>query len=177
MKQTLKILGLLLAILPFVTGIGCTPEKKEKKILKDKEGNFEIAVPAAWEEESDLNDMAEVQTGHRSSDMFAIVLVDNKADLHEVDLQKHSDITRTSLENSLKAVNESEPKQLTIDGKPALQYEIRGAYGSTNLIYLHTTIEGSNRYYQIVAWTTPSRWEKNRSTLEKITEYFHEIKP
>ncbi len=156
--------------------IGCKAKSKEPKVIKSTDGTFQVLVPGGWSDEKGLNDNADLQAGHRSSQMFVIVLGEGKQDLEEgMTVDQHSEITRNSLLAGVKSPAISEEKRLTIDGKPALQFEIRATVDHIKIIYLHTTVEALNNFYQILAWTVPSQWEKNKDTLMKVTEKFHEL--
>lgn len=168
-----------LAILLLFAGLltsGLACRRSAKKIITSSDERFQITVPGGWVKETSLHKDAELQASHRGTNMYMIILAENKADLADMNLQKHSEITRKGLEESLKDPKESEPVSLVIDGKPAVQYEIRGVKDNLNIIYLHTTVESPTHFYQILAWTIPSTYQKDPNTLKKITGYFHEIK-
>lgn len=155
----------------------CPSKKVKTKTLMDVEETFEITVPGGWKEQDGLNDRADLQAGARIANLFVIVLVESKEDLDNISLEGHSDLTRLALMDSLTNIDQSEPKHLMIDKKPALQYEIRGTMDHVKIVYLHTTVESPTRFYQILAWTIPSRWRKDQGTLKKVTNYFRELKP
>jgi hypothetical protein len=90
-------------------------------------------------------------------------------------LVKHSGLTRDGLMEGLSSAEYSGPEKLTVDGKPAIRYIIRGAFDNTNIVYLHTTVEGANNYYQILAWTIKSGYQKNSAELLQVVEGFKEV--
>lgn len=150
--------------------------KNETRVIKSIDGRFQMTVPGGWKEDRTLHEDAELQASHRGSNMYVIVLAEPKEDLHEMTLQRHSDITRDGLKESIVLQEETGPTELTIDGFPAIQYVIRAAKEHVNIVYLHTTVESPTHFYQILAWTIPSRYQKDPETIRKVTEYFHEIK-
>lgn len=168
-----KIFGFLALLVYLVTA--CHSQAPKSKVITDAAHTFQLTVPAGWELKSDLNDQADLQAGSFLASLYVIVIKGDKRDMSGMTLEKHSQTTREFLVEKLSEVDTSEPKHLTIDGKPALQYEIRGVLDNTRIVYLHTTVESSTHFYQIVAWTLPTRWEKDHETLEKVTEYFKEL--
>ncbi len=175
-SRRLKPIALFLSLFALVC-FGTACQKVEKKDILSLDKKYQITVPGAWEEEKSLHEKADIQAAHRPSNVFVIVLSEGKEDFEGMTIQKHSDITRSSLQESLKDPQEIGPKSTTINGYPALQYEIRGVFdGYLKVVYLHTTVETPNHFHQILGWTTASNFEEKRSTLEKIAAYFREVK-
>lgn len=173
-KKFKIILQFLPLLIPVFFCASC--QKVEKKDILSLDKKFQITVPGAWEEEKSLHEKADIQAAHRPSNVFVIVLTESKEDFDGMTVQKHSDLTRGSLMESLKDSQETGPKTLAINGYPALQYEIRGVFdGYLKVAYLHTTVETPNHFHQILVWTTASAFDKNRPTFEKIAGYFREV--
>ncbi|HET9223183.1 MAG TPA: thioredoxin family protein, partial [Roseiflexaceae bacterium] len=70
----------------------------------------------------------------------------------------------------------SAPRSLTIHGRSAIQYEIHGTYGNVNYMYVLTHVDGTQNYYEVVAWTVESKAEANRAALQQVSESFQEGK-
>ncbi|HKY63611.1 MAG TPA: hypothetical protein VJR29_09345 [bacterium] len=169
------ILGLPL-LLCLLT-LGCGPREKgpaTRKIVS-ADGHFEITVPGGWKEEKSLNDSADLQASHRPSEMYIVVLSEPKADLDEMTLEGHSKLTRQALIDGVKKPQLSPAFAMKVGDMAALQYEIRGSMDGVNIVYLHTTAESPNYFHQILAWTVPSRFEKNKETLQKVIAMFREV--
>lgn len=136
------------------------------------DGKARLRVPRNWSELRDLNDAAEVQAGNRGKEEFIIVLSETKADFDDMTLQKHHQITRDGIVEKLKNATAGAVTNLTIDGRPALQDEIGGTQEGTNIVFLHTTLEGTESFHQILAWTSKSRWDQQKEKLREITRSF-----
>lgn len=158
-------------------GGACEKYAAKSKVMKDDGETFQITVPAGWNKKDDLNESADLQAGHRLASLYVIVIKDSKEDMPGMSIEDHSAITRETLMESLSDTKLSQPQYLTIDNKQALQYEIRGIIDKIKIVYLHTTVESPSHFYQIVAWTLPSRWEKTHATLRQVTENFRELPP
>lgn len=109
-----------------------------------------------------------------SEENYLIVLSDAKADLKNLNLEDHAKLTRGFIEKAIKVSSISEGKSLQINGKPAIQYEIKGEVNGMNIVYLHTTVETDNYFHQILAWTLPSQFVRNEPILEAAIESFQE---
>lgn len=144
----------------------------DAKEIVSADGNARLKVPRDWSELKDLNNAAQIQAGNRLKEQFVLVLSENKADLDDVTLQKHHQITRDAMLQKMKNSSASEPVETTINGEPALQDEISGTQEGTNIVFLHTTVEDENGFHQILAWTSKSRWDAQKEKLREVTRTF-----
>ena len=87
-------------------------------------------------------------------------------------LQRHHQITRDAMLKKMTNASAIEPVELTINGQAALQDEISGTQEGTNIVFLHTTVEGDKHFHQILAWTSKSRWDEHKEKLREVTELF-----
>lgn len=170
-----KILGLSLLLCLLALACGQKQSGPATRKLVSADGRFEITVPGGWKEEKSLNDSADLQASHRPSEMYIVVLSEPKTDLDEMTLEGHSKLTRQALIDGVKKPQVSPAFALKVGDMAALQYEIRGSMDGVNIVYLHTTAESANYFHQILAWTVPSRFEKNKETLQKVVGNFREV--
>jgi hypothetical protein len=143
-------------------------------------GQIQVTLPSGWKKATGLNERAELEVSNAPQNMYLIVLSESKATFQknqqDISLPKHSEITRGILVKSLTKVQTIGPKNLTINGSNALQYEILGVSGNLDIAYLHTTIETANNYHQMIAYTSQSEFSKNRSEMEEVINSFQEVK-
>ena len=74
----------------------------------------------------------------------------------------------------------SEPVQTAtnvteVNGKDAVQYEIRGQVDGTAVVYLHTTVRGDENYYQVVGWTRADAFNRYRDELQQVITSFRGV--
>jgi cytochrome c biogenesis protein ResB len=181
---TTKKVLLSLALLTLTLG-GCNQATKtvsttSSSAYVSENGQIQVNLPSSWNKTQGLNEKADLQVANTSKNMFLIVLSESKEDFKkagkELDLQKHSDITRGILLKNLTNGKESQPKSLTVNGKPAIQYEITGTVEKLNVAYLHTTVETDKNYQQILAYTSQDDFTKNRPEMEEVINSFQEVK-
>lgn len=65
--------------------------------------------------------------------------------------------------------------ELTINGIPAVQNELRGKQYGILYIHLCTTLKGDGGYYFIETFTRDAWYKKHRETMHQITRSFREI--
>ncbi len=161
---------------------GCFPGKKflgdsnkPPKVINSSDGMSQISIPDNWIVEKELKADAELQASNRADEMYVIVLSESKSDFAaNVTLDNHAELTRGIVLGNLKSPQSTTPVKMTINGRQAVQNEIRGTMDNVNLVYLHTTVETPKYFHQIVAWTLPSRFDKNRATLQEVIQSFKE---
>jgi hypothetical protein len=124
----------------------------------------------------ELNKQATLQVGYESKGMYLIVITDAKAEVDDLTLEKHHQLTRDRMLRKMKNASATEPVPLTIDGHPALQDELRGTENNTNVVFLHTTVDDGDHFQQILAWTLKSRWEQQNQSLREIIGTFRSEK-
>jgi len=168
MKMTACLLALC-AVIP--AAMAQAPDK----VVVASDKRSQITVPASWDT-LQLNEAAEIQVGNETDEAYLIVLTEIKEDLAGWNLEKHSRVTLGKLLSSLSFPAVTGPKPMTIDGHPAVQYEIRAASGGRNIFYLHTTIDGGALFSQVLAWTLPSHLDAVRPQLVKAVGTYHEVK-
>jgi len=166
-----KICLLVLCALLFVGAC----KKASKKVLLSSDERFEIAVPGGWKSETNLHEDAQVQASHQFSNQFLLVIGEDKGDFDDLNLDEYCDITIEGMKERLKKPNVGDPIPLVIDKKMAIQREVAGVIDHLKVIYLHTCIESPKYFYQIISWTTATKFKKYRENFEKIAAYFKEF--
>ncbi|NER78098.1 MAG: hypothetical protein F6K42_00685 [Leptolyngbya sp. SIO1D8] len=148
-------------------------------VLANEELEIELTLPSTWIEETRLHEAAELQASDVAQQLYIIVLTEGDRSLTRLGLQENAEIYRNLLINRLETDGQFEEQSVTdvafIGNNFANQYEIRGRVGeNAPVVYLHTTVVTEQRYYQIVAWTTPEQYDIYKSELQNITATFRE---
>ncbi|MBD2071559.1 hypothetical protein H6F93_29260 [Leptolyngbya sp. FACHB-671] len=145
-------------------------------VLVGLDGQSQLTLLNGWVEDRELHESAEIQASKRGSEEYVIVLSENKADFENLTIEQHSEITRGLLVESLTDPEITGPTDVTTVGSnPAVQYEIQGTIEGINVAYLHTTVETPTKYHQILAWTLPSSFERNKPELQQVIQGFKEV--
>jgi hypothetical protein len=145
----------------------------EKQEIASDDGKIKVTVSGMWTKLPELNKQATLQVGYKSKEMYLIVITDTKAAVGDLTLEQHHQLTRDRMLQKLKNAWASESVPLTIDGHPAVQDELSGTKDGTKVVFLHTTVDDSDHFRQILAWTLKSRWQQQNKMLREITRSFH----
>jgi hypothetical protein len=142
--------------------------------LTSSDGKTQITLPSGWKQEQDLNSQAKLQAANRAEEVYIIVISENKQDFQDINLEKHSELTRGLFLKNLTNPQVTGPTPVTIEGNRGVQYELKGGINNINAAYIHTTLETPKNYHQIVAWTLQSRLDQNRSQLQQVIQSLRE---
>ena len=148
---------------------------EQKQIVSD-DSRLKITTSGFWVQRTDLNKRASLQASRKDKELYVIVLSDPKSNVPEATLEQRHQTTRDHMLKEMTNATATGPVSVTIDGHPALQDEITGTEKGIVLTFLHSTVDGGDTYYQILAWTLKSRWAANKSELGEITNSFHSEK-
>lgn len=164
MKQLSCLIILLFTI---AVATGCDPAGSSGPAsFTSNDGSVTVNTPAGWSN-YDSHDDGDLEIGNVSNDCYFLLLSENRSD-YAGTLQEHSDDTRSMLLQGATNVTQTGPKQLTINGFPAIQYNISATVDRLNIVYLHTTIQTNEKYHQTLAWTSASGFTKHESELQAI---------
>ncbi|NEQ45200.1 MAG: hypothetical protein F6K00_17215 [Leptolyngbya sp. SIOISBB] len=146
-------------------------------VLVDDETDIQITLPESWVENTSLHDSAELQAADTANELYVIVLAEDSPALMRLGLQDNAARYRALIQDQMAIYEGENPTEVAfIDDDFASQYEIRGSLeGDIPVVYLHTTVVTQQRYYQIVAWTSPQQYDAYRSEMQTITATFQEI--
>ena len=146
-------------------------------VLTSPDGRFQLTVPGDWQKETQLNEQASIQASNRGREIYVILLSESKSDFaDEMTLDRFTSATRSKMMAGVRSAQSAEPTPTTINGNPALQYEIRGVIEGLNAVYLNTTVETPEHYHQIITWTLPSRLEQHKGTLLEVARSFKDVR-
>ena len=132
----------MIALLLFVV-IGCKSLQSLGKptVLANKDGKFQLTVPAGWHEDSTLNAEADIKASNRLKEQYVIVLTESKKDFsNDMTLDKFTDITRKAMIAKMTSAESTEPAPVAINGSAGRQYELQGELNSVRLAYVITGV-------------------------------------
>ena len=159
-------------------GIQAQNIENESTVLQNVETGIELTIPPAWSQDIRLHDSAELQASDVDKELYIVVVAEEDKTLNRLGLQENAAQYRQLLINQLDSFQGQVPTEVAFVGEEnfANQYEIRGTVeDDIPVVYLHTTVVTENRYYQVVAWTTPEQYTAYKSELQGITDTFREM--
>lgn len=146
------------------------------KTITSSDGALEFKVPSSWSKQTDLNQAAALQAGDRDREAYGVVIEDPREPFKNMDLGKFADTEMQKLVTRRGLVNLTGPKLVVIDGKQAVQYQIKGSFDEIELVYLYTFIETPDRFLKVITWSLADKFDKNKPVLEDVTTSVRQLK-
>lgn len=135
-----------------------------------------LTIPGHWKALEKLSQTAIIKAGNPSQEEYLMVLIEPKENFDEkMTLKEYADRVTDKVIDSLDDGSKEQVKEFEINGLKAIEYKIYGTSKHVKLIYIHTTVEGKNRYYRIVGWTLPSNADSALETIRQTAATFVEL--
>lgn len=151
---------------------GCGPGEPQSITSSDSVSS--ITIPGNWDTNLPLNAEACIEVGNMFAEQYVAVITESKSDFPAgTTLKDYSEETRGF---TISASNGSptSPKSVNINGMPGLRVEIKGIIDGLPIIYFHVSVEGTNHFHQVIAWTLTDLEDENRDVLNSVIRSFKE---
>ena len=156
-----------------VESITTAPLSGDSQLVENTTENLRITVPNTWETVDLLRPDADIYVADQEADLYVLVLADGKDTLvGDFSLEDNSSQYRRILARQLNQPVQTVTNVTNVNGKDAVQYEIRGQLDGTSVVYLHTTVRGDENYYQVVGWTRADEFNARRNELLEVITSF-----
>jgi hypothetical protein len=111
-----------------------------------------------------------------SQNKFLLTIQDSKASMNDnLSLKDYSDIiikqTSSSLNNAIILAS----RDIKIDGKDAMQFELSGEVSSYKVVYMITIINAEKYFYDIFEWTGQGEFDAAKGDFKTIASSFKEV--
>jgi hypothetical protein len=185
MKPAIKKLVPALLVMSFTLGCSLFNQMKKQaeadkktQVITATDNKSELTVPGSWEKQSGLNNEAAIQVANLIGGQYAIVITESKKDLgSDITLQQFADAVKENTTKNVLIQNVvmSEPKPITINGYPAVQFESNGTAAGIKLNWIYTLINAPKNYHQVITWSLAAKYEQNKPVLLEVANSFKEI--
>ncbi|GAA1024245.1 hypothetical protein Aple_097770 [Acrocarpospora pleiomorpha] len=146
---------------------------RSRKVVTAADKSAQVTVPNDWKP-YELNPIGKIELVDPKVTQYLLVLSQPREDF-DVDLKGLAELSIDELSTSMDVTRQSEPKSLTINGSPALEYEFDLTLNGLKFVYWMTVIEGAQNYHRVMTWTFASNADRDRPALRRITQSFKGI--
>jgi hypothetical protein len=143
--------------------------------FKSKDGKFQLTAPRNWSTATSLNAEASIEA--EGPEGYVILLTDTKEDLSDASIERYATSRAETIIKKLEGGNMGPAMEMTVNGRRAVQRELRGSTKNVNVMYLLTVIDTPQHLHQVLAWSTKSKFPTSRPVLASISSTFVEIAP
>ena len=155
----------------FIWAAACTADART---LYSDDGISELSVPEHWEVSPHLSQTAVLRATDPRNEAYLVVNSYLPDEINPRPLAKQAeDLSRAMLEG-LENAQISPPRKLTIQARPAIEYEITGRLGDIRLSYLSTVVEGRTAIHHLIAWPLAEGSQADREAQRELVASFRE---
>ena len=155
----------------FMWAAACTADART---LYSDDGISELSVPEHWEVSPHLSQTAVLRATDPRNEAYLVVNSYLPDEINPRPLAKQAeDLSRAMLEG-LENAQISPPWKLTIQDRPAIEYEITGRLGDIRLSYLSTVVEGRTAIHHLIAWPLAEGSQADREAQRELVASFRE---
>lgn len=141
------------------------------------DGTCEVRVPEDWSKADNIDGAGTIKIEDSGEKAFLQVVSESKADFAD-------DMTAEGYGRLLADYLETSPTfsdvvitpftTLEVNSLPAVQFEVEATVSGVKVHYLNTYVEGNSHFFQIVSWTSQSRFEESKQSLLEAAASFRE---
>ncbi|MBG0827121.1 hypothetical protein HS041_05020 [Planomonospora sp. ID67723] len=149
------------------------PAVQDGRTVTSTDGKSQLTIPNDWETLSLLAE-ADVQVGNQVKEQYLMVITEDQASF-DLDLAGYAKLVIDQMQTKLTNTSAGEPQQLTVNGAPAIQYELHGTAQGVRITYWVTLVEGAKDFHQVLTWTLETRGEEHGPLLRDVTATFKDL--
>lgn len=164
----------IIAFLAAATFACATPVPPTLHTVFSDDGTSELAVPESWYERPDFGRTASLRVAEAEREIYLLVNSYFPDEYDPMPLEEFTKRVTMQLAKNLTDARMSGPRQLAVNGRPAVEYEFSANLDDTRLAYLSTAVEGRHARHHLIAWTSAERWGSNRDGIRAAVASFRE---
>jgi hypothetical protein len=148
------------------------------RILENPQEGIRVRLPRGWQvaPSGTLHADADLYAYSPDREMFLLVLGESSTSVNHFSLEDNAREYRKLLSNGFENLGQEEGTGMTeLGNSSATQYLMRGQVAGQPVAYLHTTVAGSDRFYQVVSWTSEELYNENREEMQTVIASFQEF--
>lgn len=168
-------------ILPFLLISSCSRSLDRDYREVQADSAWSVMLPAALDSTSELHEFAPIQFWNKSEAFFVVGLSEKKQDMIKGDIYYNLEDYIWFVQDQLCVGKDSclapGPVPDECSSMPCMDAELYTQLtdDQMEIIYHIRVCEGSDRFYQLICWTVPSRSERHRAAIDSITASLREL--
>jgi hypothetical protein len=151
-----------------------TPTARKTSTVYSDDGISELDVPEAWRTRPNIARSASVRLGDDSDGIYLLVNTYLPHEVREPSFEAFAESLSARLMKQLGGGTISAPRRFTVNGRPALEYEVAGKSGALPLVYLSTVVDGERARHHLVSWAVAERYRAARGMMREVAATFRE---
>jgi hypothetical protein len=170
MRRLLFILAIALLASPMARGDG-----GDSTTFRSADGAYQLVLPKPWESADFHVDAVQIGAVNKHTGEYVELIAENIQDYTD-SLIQYADAKRDMMALSLDNPHLTPGQSVTVNGLPAIHYEIHGQLPGTDISvgYVLTILKTKTHYIQVIGWTKESLFAANQPDLGQLPTKFSE---
>lgn len=170
-----RVHWVVLALFTISLSACATQAPVQTRVVYSDDGISELSVPESWSSRADFGRSAALRVADGGRDSYLMVNSYLPREIEPTSLAQFAERVSVALRDNMDKGRMSGPRQLTINGRPAIEYELSGYFGDARIAYLSTVMEGRRApYHHLITWTSAEFYRANRGMMRDIVASFRE---
>jgi hypothetical protein len=145
------------------------------RVVLSRDGRTQITVPGTWNSQPTPNPLLQIKVGSTDAGQSVGTVTDAKSGLPgDVYLDEYARLSAQDMQSRMPpGTTVSEPIRMTIQGNPAIQYELTDTTAPPVIAWV-TTVETPQNYHRVIATAGLDGVNDNRPLLQEVIQTFRE---
>jgi uncharacterized membrane protein len=149
-------------------------EKGEVTTFTSPNGTHSVMAKDTFTTFDSGNPSAELEYGRDSGDIYFISISEPDTDLdEELTIDEYSDLVLVSEDEGIENVAVADAFFSNPYGYSVNDYTVKATVDNVKIVYYYRIAKVGDTYYQVIAWTLPSKEATNKLEMEEILESFY----
>jgi hypothetical protein len=169
------IVARVLAAAAVVALAACaTPSEEKTTTVYSDDGVSELNAPERWRTRPNIGRSATLRLGDDADGIYLLVNTYLPHEIHTASFAAFAERVSGALMKRLGEGRISAPRELSISGRPAVEYEVAGKSGSLPIVYLSTVVDGERGRHHLVSWSAAENFGRSRGAMREVIASFRE---
>jgi hypothetical protein len=148
-------------------------EEKTTTVYSD-DGVSELNAPETWRTRPNIGRSATLRLGDDADGIYLLVNTYLPHEIHTASFSAFAQRVSSALMKRLGEGTISPARELSVNGRPAVEYQVAGRSGSLPIVYLSTVVEGERGRHHLVSWSAAESFGRSRGAMREVIASFRE---
>lgn len=148
-------------------------QQKQQVEVSSSDKLVKFMIPGSWSHNGDLNDHATLSYSSSQHQQYFIVIPELRQDLSAgTTLDKYANMIVTPMRTALKNSKQGPTEKLKVQNFDARRIRLEGDVDNAKIIYSFTVIDTPEHFFQVMAWTLPSKEAEAMPVYDQVLKTF-----
>lgn len=148
------------------------------KTLQSTESRATLQVPTSWRKGVAENEVATINAGNTYREAYVILIEEIDDEYNLTGREDYASVLEEyyqSAFNNYRLLDSGSFK--SISGEPSQYIKFSATEEGYDVVYIMAAYNSDNQYYQVLAWTLETRYQRNEAALWEVVKSFSLVTP